>query len=65
MNLKTIHKLGFTPKPFNIAPNVSTAPNVSDNYILISVMEGMQIEIRLDNCANVVYQFIPFPTTGG
>ena len=29
-------------------------------------MEGMQIEIQLDNCANVVkYQFVPFPSTGG
>ena len=38
----------------------------SEKYIPMSVMEGMQIEIQLDNCANVVkYQFVPFPATGG
>ena len=30
----------------------------SEKYMPMSIMEGMQIEIQLDNCANVVkYQF--------
>ena len=37
-----------------------------EKYIPMSVMEGMQIELQLDNCANVVkYQFEAFPDTGG
>jgi len=37
-----------------------------DKYIPMSVMEGMQIELQLDNCANVVkYQFEAFPGVGG
>ena len=37
-----------------------------EKYIPMSVMEGMQIELQLDNCANIVkYQFEAFPATGG
>ena len=38
----------------------------SKKNIPMSVMEGMQIEIQLDNCANVVkYQFEAYPPAGG